>query len=178
MPRPISVDPIEVFFDEWVASGRSGGLPMAATASVTRSHRVLLARNEATLRSFGLTFARCEALMLLLAWPGNRVPMSRMSEWLMVHPTSVTNTVDRLAQHGLVNRAPHPTDRRALMVELTDSGRGLAEGVVAALADDGFGVHGLTHDEMRTLVALLRKVRRAGGEFRVEDGEPTRSRSP
>ena len=116
--------------------------------------------------------------MLLLAWPGNRVPMSRMSEWLMVHPTSVTNTVDRLAQHGLVNRAPHPTDRRALMVELTDSGRGLAEGVVAALADDGFGVHGLTHDEMRTLVALLRKVRRAGGEFRVEDGEPTRSRSP
>ena len=35
---------------------------------------------------------------------------------LQVHPTSVTNAVDRLEDAGLVTRATHPDDRRAYLV--------------------------------------------------------------
>jgi DNA-binding MarR family transcriptional regulator len=36
---------------------------------------------------------------------------------------SVTALVDRLAEHGLVQRQPHPTDRRAIVIDLTEAGR-------------------------------------------------------
>jgi DNA-binding MarR family transcriptional regulator len=162
---PASSDPLDGFREAWLGAGLGAELAMAGTASIMRAHRALLARNDATLRSFGLTFPRYEALVMLLFRPGHAVPMSRMSEWLMVHPTSVTNTIDRLEGQQLVRRVPHPTDRRALLVELTDAGRDLAQRVVKALADEGFGLDGLTDAEVRTLIDLLRKVRRAGGEF-------------
>jgi DNA-binding MarR family transcriptional regulator len=165
-----STDPVEAFVEDWRAAGWGEELPMAATASIMRAQRTLLNRNEATLRSFDLTFPRYEVLVLLLFRPGNAVPLSRLSDWLMVHPTSVTNTVDRLEAKGLVRRTQHPRDRRALMVELTDDGRDTARRVVKALVDESFGVRGLTDDELRTLVSLLRKVRAGAGEF--ETSEP------
>ena len=44
-----------------------------------------------------------------------------------MHPTSVTNAVDRLEDAGLVARSTHPDDRRAYLVALTPSGRELVE---------------------------------------------------
>ncbi len=161
----MSPDPVETFVEDWRAAGWGEDLPMAATASIMRAQRTLLVRNEATLRSFDLTFPRYELLVLLLFRPGNAVAMSRLSDWLMVHPTSVTNTVDRLEDRALVRRVRHPRDRRALVVELTDEGRDTARRVVKALVDEGFGVRGLTDDELRSLVSLLRKVRVGAGEF-------------
>jgi DNA-binding MarR family transcriptional regulator len=37
---------------------------------------------------------------------------------------SVTALVDRLIEHDLVRRTPHPTDRRAIVIELTPTGHG------------------------------------------------------
>jgi len=50
---------------------------------------------------------------------------------LQVHPTSVTNTVDKLARDGLVSREPHPGDKRAAMLVLTDAG-------MPTVSDPGF----------------------------------------
>lgn len=165
MARPIPFDPVESFVEDWAERGLGAELSMAATASIMRAQRVLLDRNAATLRRFGLTFPRYEALVLLFFQPGNAVPMNRLSDWLLVHPTSVTNTVDRLEDDGFVRRVPHPTDRRALVVELTDSGRELAGEVLRALAGERFAIEGLSDSELRTLVRLLGKVRRGAGEF-------------
>ncbi len=52
--------------------------------------------------------------------------MATASARLQVHPTSVTNTVDRLEAAQLVKRVPHPSDRRATLIEITDAGRELA----------------------------------------------------
>lgn len=171
-PPPGPADPVEEFVEDWRAAGWGEELPMAAIASIMRAERVLLNRNEATLRSFDLTFPHYKLLVSLLFRPGNAVPMSHLSELLMVHPTSVTNTVDRLEGRGLVRRVRHPRDRRALVVELTDDGRYTARRVVKALVDDGFGVRGLTDVELRSLVALLRKVRVGAGEFTDSDATP------
>lgn len=40
---------------------------------------------------------------------------------------SVTSLVDRLEQRGLVTRGPHPTDRRKVLVAITDAGRELVD---------------------------------------------------
>ena len=81
------------------------------------------ARVDEALRPFGLTFARYEALVLLTFTRSGSLPLGKMGERLMIHPTSVTNIVDRLEAQGLVRRVAHPTDRRTTLCEITDEGR-------------------------------------------------------
>src|SRR5688572_13170340 len=45
-----------------------------------------------------------------------------LAEALRVSPRNVTGLVDALAEAGYVTRAPHPTDRRATLVSLTERG--------------------------------------------------------
>ena len=51
--------------------------------------------------------------------------MSSLSGRLGVTPRSVTALVDGLEQEGLARRTPHPTDRRATIIELTERGAGV-----------------------------------------------------
>jgi DNA-binding MarR family transcriptional regulator len=48
--------------------------------------------------------------------------MSALGDELFVSPRNVTVLVDALEANGLVRRHPHPTDRRAILVELTPQG--------------------------------------------------------
>jgi DNA-binding MarR family transcriptional regulator len=45
----------------------------------------------------------------------------------------MTNRVDRLAARRLVARDPHPDDRRAVLVRLTEQGRTAVDGAFADL---------------------------------------------
>lgn len=138
---------------------------MAAVTSVMRVHQIVLAAVEPALRPLGLTFARYEALVLLTFSRRGSLPMRVMGERLQLHPTSVTNIVDRLEGDGLVRRAPHPTDGRTTLVAVTDEGRAKLEVATKAVTDVEFGLVGLTDDQQRTLTALLTHVRAAAGDF-------------
>src|SRR5207249_2316317 len=77
----------------------------------------------ALLRPYGLTFARYEALVLLTFSRRGALPLGMIGERLMVHPTSVTNTISRLERQQLVIRRPNPSDGRGRLAEITDAGR-------------------------------------------------------
>jgi len=53
--------------------------------------------------------------------------MADLAATLEVTPRSVTALVDGLEREALVRRQPHPTDRRATMIELTDEARQAVE---------------------------------------------------
>ena len=93
------------------------------------------------------------------------MPLGKLSARLMVHPASVTTTVDSLVKLGLVERVPHPSDRRATLARITAEGRVRIEASTPQLVDRRFGLDTLTEDEARTLTELLRKVRAARGDF-------------
>jgi DNA-binding MarR family transcriptional regulator len=84
---------------------------------------------------------------------------------LQVHPTSVTNAVDRLEDAGLVTRSAHPEDRRAMLVALTPAGRELAERATAALNTDVFEQPDLGATDVRALVDVLTRLRHRAGDF-------------
>jgi DNA-binding MarR family transcriptional regulator len=65
----------------------------------------------------GLSHARLR-LLGALRCGGPRI-MSDLSGELQVSPRNVTALVDALEQEGLVERRPHPTDRRATVVAVT-----------------------------------------------------------
>jgi DNA-binding MarR family transcriptional regulator len=138
---------------------------MAAVTSVMRVQQIIQSAVDAALKPHGLTFARYEALVLLYFSRKGALPMRVMGERLQLHPTSVTNIVDRLESDGLVRRTPHPTDRRTTLVEITDAGLQRRESATAAVVDVNLGLKGLTDRQTEQLTDLLAKVRRASGDF-------------
>jgi DNA-binding MarR family transcriptional regulator len=165
--EPLPFDPIlraAALWDERIGPSRT----MAAVTSVMRVQQILLSAVDGALRPHGLTFARYEALVLLSFSREGRLPMRVMGERLQLHPTSVTNIVDRLQADGLVRRVPHPTDRRATLVEISDSGCAVLEDATKAVTDVDFGLTGLTDEEESQLTTLLSRVRQAAGDFTVD----------
>lgn len=91
--------------------------------------------------------------------------MNKASALLQVHPTSVTNAVDRLEKAGLVVRSPHPTDGRTTLIELTSEGRTLAKRATTALNAEVFAQSGFEDNDVEQLIQVLGRFRKASGDF-------------
>jgi DNA-binding MarR family transcriptional regulator len=164
--RRLPFDPVAEARRLWVERGWGDAAPgMAAVTSLMRAQQIVATRVEETLRPHALTFARYEVLMLLLLSRRGTLPMARMGERLQVHPASVTNAVDRLEAQGFVRRTPHPTDRRAPLVEITNDGRDVAAKATDDLNGAVFARPGLAPDAVERLVAVLTELRSAAGDF-------------
>src|SRR5437667_8214312 len=72
-------------------------------------------------REHGMTRAQWGVLARLERHEG--MTQAEMAESLEIQPISLVRLIDRLCLHGLVERRPHPTDRRANRLYLTDKGR-------------------------------------------------------
>lgn len=105
----------------------------------------------------GLTMARAELLWRLQ----RRGPATQreLSEDLRCTPRNVTGLVDALETAGLVERRAHPTDRRATLVNLTDTGAQLA-----APMDAGYQAMGrelfddFSDDEFRAFASGMDRI--------------------
>lgn len=126
-----------------------------------------------------------EVLLLELARSGPMI-QGRLSEALGIEPPSVTLMTRKLEAAGHVRRTPDPSDRRASIVELTDSGAVLAEQVEelwGALAEQtAAGVPAETAEWLPDLLRALadnvdtrhaRRVRNARDGRGEEDYEPS-----
>ncbi|WP_375385280.1 MarR family winged helix-turn-helix transcriptional regulator [uncultured Microbacterium sp.] len=164
--EPLPVDPIAEAKRQWLAHGwTDAATGMTAVTSIIRAQQLLLGRIDATLKPFSLSFARYEMLRLLAFTREGRMPMASAIARLQVHPTSVTNTVDRLVRDGLIAREPHPDDGRAAMLVLTDAGRELVERATDSLNAEVFVEPGLDPTDTDELVRIIARLRKAAGDF-------------
>jgi DNA-binding MarR family transcriptional regulator len=124
---------------------------------------------ESPLQNTGLTYARIR-LLGILNRKGPQI-MSALSDELVVSPRNVTVLVDALEAMGLVRRQAHPTDRRAILIELTSKG---VETCAVMYTQHLEGVAGLFSDlsdaDQRELLRLLNMLG-AGLERRGVIGE-------
>jgi len=164
-PRPLDFDAIAEARRQWEARDWHAPAAMSAATSIMRVHQLVLAAVDEALRPLDLTFARYEALVLLAFSRQGSLPLGKMGDRLMLHPTSVTNIVDRLENQGLVERIAHPTDRRTTLAAITPEGRRVVGKATDAVSLTGFGLGGLTPAELDQLTALIRKTRIAAGDF-------------
>ena len=172
-PTDLPFDPIERAAAIW--ERRFGDArAMAAVTSIMRAHQILLGGLDALLRPFGLTFARYEALVLLSFSRAGALPLRLIGERLMVHPTSVTNTIDRLEAAGLVVRQPNPADRRGKLAAITPAGKDVVARATDVLMAADFALGGYDGEQLDAMVGLLRTLRVAAGDFAAE---PSVSRS-
>ncbi|TIQ33970.1 MAG: MarR family transcriptional regulator [Mesorhizobium sp.] len=84
---------------------------------------------------------------------------TELYEATMVTSGAMTARLDRLEKAGLIQRAPHPSDRRGVVVQLTEKGLALTNETLAAhVANEHEILSGLTGPERETLAHLLAKL--------------------
>lgn len=167
----LAVDPVEVADPiDWARHfWRRQGLgshedAFIAMSSVLRYQRLLIESAEARLQPHELNLTDYMLLMTLqLSETGTRL-IGQLARNLMVHATTATLACDRLEKRGLVQRSPHPTDRRAIHVSLTAAGRRLVDEATESLREAEFGLTGSTTTDQRELSELLTRLRLAAGD--------------
>ncbi len=82
----------------------------------------------------GLLPEEADLLVLLAEAPEQRLRMADVSAALRLSKSGVTRLVDRLAERGLVVRAPCPKDRRVIYAGLTEEGRRTAAAAAPVLS--------------------------------------------
>ena len=159
---------VELDRDAWTRLSASTPLPLTV-ADVSRlrglGDPIDLAEVDAIVKPYGLTFARYEALVLLVFSRKGALPLSKIGERLQVHPTSVTNIVDRLEKSGLVTRRPNPLDGRGILAEITDAGREAVEQATTDLMRAEFGLSALSPAQHDSLFDTFRVLRHSAGDF-------------
>ena len=93
------------------------------------------------------------------------LPITKASDRLQVHVTSVTHAIRRLETDGLVQRIPHPTDGRTTLVQITDLGRSTVEDATVTLNEQVFADVGMSAAHGRALVESIESLRRHAGDF-------------
>ena len=101
----------------------------------------------------GLSFGRVRAIRRLARQP---MSMRELAAALDIDPPNATTTVDELESLGLVRRQPHPTDRRAKIVEATRKGMDMARRADAILSTPPPALSSLSADDLETLRRILR----------------------
>ena len=111
------------------------------------------ARMRDWVTELGLTVAQASALREMTGPMTMRELAGRMS----CEPSNATVVVDNLESHRLIERRPHPTDRRAKQLVLTPEGTEQRARVLKVLAEEPLFA-GLTQDEQDALQDLLKRA--------------------
>ena len=111
-------------------------------------------RRDMVSEDLGLSFARVRALRRLVGEP---LTQRALAERLAADPPYVTLMVDDLEQRGLVQRKPHPEDRRAKLVELTAAGRKAAARADAILDEPPTALRDASADDLAALLRVLER---------------------
>jgi DNA-binding MarR family transcriptional regulator len=109
-------------------------------------------RQRAT--SLGLTAAQATALRELTG----PITSSELAERMSCEPSNATYVIDKLEKQKLVERRPHPTDRRARQLVLTPEGSTLRDKLLELLQHDS-PLAGLSPQQQDALHDLLQRAR-------------------
>jgi DNA-binding MarR family transcriptional regulator len=127
--------------------------------ALVRTGDQLLAGIDQALRHHRLSRAGREALAVLDG-AGQPLSPTAIAERLIVTTASVTSLLDTLERRGLVERRPDPTDRRRLLIVITQDGKAIVDQFLPeVVALQTAALAALTEAQRQQLVELLATVR-------------------
>jgi DNA-binding MarR family transcriptional regulator len=112
-------------------------------------------RRREVSEALGISFGRARTLRRLARQP---MSMGELAAALGIDPPNATVVVDDLESLGLVRRRPHPTDRRAKVVEATLKGKEMARRADAILGTPPPALSALSTDDLEALRRILKSV--------------------
>lgn len=110
-------------------------------------------------KSASLGFLPGQFPVLLELWREDGPTQRQLLDRLDVEQATLANTISRMERDGLVERRPHPEDRRAQTIHLTDMGRALEQPAIeAALAADDTLFSGFRRFERELMIEYMRRI--------------------
>jgi DNA-binding MarR family transcriptional regulator len=110
-------------------------------------------------RSSSLGFSPGQFPVLLELWHQDGLTQKQLLDKLEVEQATVANTLARMQRDGLIERAPHPDDKRAKIITLTELGRSLeARAVEAAAEADAALFSGFKRFERDLMIEYMRMI--------------------
>jgi DNA-binding MarR family transcriptional regulator len=99
--------------------------------------------------------------ILVMRLEGNQkaLSISEISNFLQITPAGVTHLINPLEEKGLIERLKDPSDRRVVLVGITEKGIGIAEDLMAEVQEKLVGlIDFLGEEDSRKLIDLMNKV--------------------
>ena len=121
-------------------------------------HRLLTAAVDKEVSSLGLTRSQLRVVLHLMRDDG--ISQVALADDLQLGKVTVGGLLDRLQEKGLIERRPHPSDRRAKLVYLTLADQKIYDSIVAAggiILEQVLA--GINKAEEKTLIKLLLRVK-------------------
>jgi DNA-binding MarR family transcriptional regulator len=112
-------------------------------------------RRREVSEALGISFGRGRAIRRLARQP---MSMGELAAALGIDAPNATVVVDDLESLGLARRRPHPTDRRAKVVEATRKGKDMARRADTILATPPPALSALSTDDLEALRRILTSV--------------------
>ena len=106
--------------------------------------------------ALGISFGRARAVRRVARRP---MSMGELAAALGIDRPNATVLVDDLESLGLVRRRPHPTDRRAKVVEATRKGKALARQADDILGTPPPALRALSDDDVDALRRILSSIK-------------------
>jgi DNA-binding MarR family transcriptional regulator len=131
----------------------------AASVNLLRAASMLLTEiNRHRSAVTDLSASGCQALAVLDG-AGEPLSSTGVAGRLLVTTASVTSLLDTLERRELVRRVPHPSDRRKVLVEITDDGRAVIDQVMPMVhAANSTAMSALTERERGQLTRLMGRL--------------------
>ena len=104
-------------------------------------------------------FNGAQGRILYVLWQQDGLTIRQISAQTSLANTTLTSMLDRMEQSGLILRTPSPTDRRAMLIRLTDKARSLREDYdrISQQMNELYYL-GFTEEEVRQLEGYLQRV--------------------
>jgi DNA-binding MarR family transcriptional regulator len=154
--------------NQWEAKyGHDHATAMEAFSSLLRTREVLVDSIDRQLSKLDLTWIDYDLLSVVDIIGGGAMALGKIRHYVrrfIVHQTSITNVVARLADRGLVVTNPDDDDGRVTIVQLTPLGRRRLRRAHTILAENDFSLDALTPAQQRALIDLLYAVRLANDD--------------
>ena len=129
-------------------------VPLAASEAWSMMLELVLAheRRRRVTEELGMSFGLVRAIRRLARHP---MSMGELADALGIERPNATVLVDDLESRGLARRRPHPSDRRAKIVEATAKGTRRGRQAEAILATPPAALSALDPEDLETLRRIL-----------------------
>jgi DNA-binding MarR family transcriptional regulator len=138
--------------------------------------RLIKRRFERRARQVGLPITRQQAAVVLNIAGNEGVSQAEVAAWLDIEPIALVRMLDKLHEEGLVERRPHPTDRRVRTLWLTPAARPVVAQILAinkAIGEEAFA--GMAADARDTVIDILDGIK---GNLALREGTDDNRAAP
>jgi DNA-binding MarR family transcriptional regulator len=154
-------DAVDLILEQWARERPDLDCsPMGVIGRISQLQREVHLAQRATFARHGLDAPSFDVLAALRrAGPPYQLTPTALMRTALVTSGAITQRLDRLEERGLITRSRSDSDGRAVVVTLTESGRGaLDDALPDHLATEQALLAGLSDDDREQLTGLLRRM--------------------